>query len=385
MKLKTKQGLRLTDARNGSLYDPATRRSVPADRMERVIAAFFQSAADWHSFPEAGTEDAIAARDRLKGAGLLVHADDPPDFGLAHGDLTMFGVPARLLDEVENGEIVFLGAPFDLGTTAYPGCRFGPTALRMASTERFECQLDLETGRMSAWNMPTLGGAILGGARLSDIGDLTYQAGEPVETFYARLRSVMSRLYEKGAFPVVLGGDHSITYSTACPAADTLVHLDAHCDLAERVPGHSHHHGNVLGRLIDEGFTPEIHHFGLRDTGGWDTVQSGTFAKSVGDLELPDWADGIQGKAAFVSLDVDVLDPSVLPGTGTPIAGGLSLTRLCQVLTQVAAQTRPVGLDIVELCPMRDTSGNSERVAIEALLCFLAVYFRLHGSAPQPI
>ncbi|MEO1538360.1 MAG: arginase family protein [Pseudomonadota bacterium] len=382
MKLITSSGLYLTDYKSGMLKDRDTGRSVSAGPFERKIATFFQTPKEWTDFRDAEDAQAIKARDRLMSAGVLLADSDTRSPGLSHGEITMFGVPARVLADVADGEIVFLGAPFDLGTTAYPGCRFGPAALRTASTERFECQLDIETGRMHAWNLPALGGAVLGGARLSDLGDLTYQAGELVESYYARLQTVVTQLYDKGAFPVVLGGDHSITYATANRSVQALIHLDAHCDLAERVPGHCHHHGNVLGRLIDEGFDPEIHHFGLRDTGGWDTVNAGTFAKSTGDLELPGWSDGVRDKSVFVSLDVDVLDPGILPGTGTPVAGGLDLRQLCQVLAHIAARTRPVGIDLVELCPMRDPSGGSERVAIEALLCFLAVYFRTHGT-PQ--
>lgn len=384
MKLTTKPGVFLTDFKNGSLCDPTTGTTVAAEPLERKIAAFFRAPAVWDSCPWSKGDDAVAARDRLLAAGLLLHHEEIREPELWRTDLTMFGVPPRRLEDVEQGEIVFIGAPFDLGTTAYPGCRFGPTALRVASIERFDCQLDLETGRMTAWNLPSLGGAILGGARLSDLGDLIYRAGEPVEQYYTRLSDVMSHLYQHGAFPVVLGGDHSITYATACRNADALVHLDAHCDLAERVPGHSHHHGNVLRRLIDEGFPPAIHHFGLRDTGGWDTAQAGTTARSVGDLELPGWSDEVRDKRVFVSLDVDVLDPAILPGTGTPVVGGLSLQRLCQLLAEIAAKTDPVGIDVVELCPMRDTTGASEHVVIEALLCFLAVYFRTHGSPIAP-
>ncbi|MDW3181519.1 MAG: arginase family protein [Roseobacter sp.] len=227
VKLTTKPGVFLTDYKNGSLCDPATGVTVAAEELERKIVAFFQDPTVWESFPGCKADEAIAARDRLFEAGLLLHHEKTLEPGLSRAEFTMFGVPQRRLEDVERGEIVFIGAPFDVGTTAYPGCRFGPTALRLASAERFQCQLDLATGRMTAWNLPSLGGAILGGARLSDLGDLIYRAGEPVEQYYTHLSDVMSQLYGRGAFPVVLGGDHSITYSTACRKADALVHLDA--------------------------------------------------------------------------------------------------------------------------------------------------------------
>lgn len=382
MKLQTAADVFLTDHTNGYLRGSLTNQSASATQVNRAIVTFFQSPAPWSDFPDQ-TATAVAARDDLLSIGLLTKIPPAPDLGILPCGVTMFSAPQRTLKDVTPGEIVFLGAPFDLGTTAFPGCRFGPSALRVASVERFECEFDLQSGRMHAWNVPTLGGAVLGGARLADLGDIGYQAGEPVESYYRRLRAVIDTVCDAGAFPVVLGGDHSISYATLHKSAEALVHLDAHCDLAELVEGHCHHHGNVLNRVLAEGMVSEIHHFGLRETGGWDTVKAGTFAKSVGDLSQPDWADGIRSKRVFVSLDVDILDPSIMPGTGTPVAGGLTLPQLCQCLAKIAATTKPLGLDLVELCPMRDPSGLSERNAIEALLCFLAVYFKTHGaSAP---
>lgn len=371
-------GAHLTDFKNGSIADPATGASVPATEAVRAVAAHFAQAADWSAFPRRDDPACAEAFETLRAAGLLLDHDGAADPAPDPAPQTMFDLPHRRLDDIEPGEIVFLGAPIDIGTTGLPGARLGPAALRTASVERYSADYDVATGRMRAWNLPSLGGGVLGGARMSDLGDLAHVPGEPAPDYYARLRHVVDRIYAQGGFPVVLGGDHSITYATVPLGIQALVHLDAHCDLAERVPGHCHHHGNVIRRLVEEKAVGEVHHLGLRDTSGWDTLEAGTFARSVHDLALDDWSDRLAGRTVFLSLDVDVLDPSVLPGTGTPVPGGVSLERLCTVLARIVALTRPVGLDIVELSPILDSSRNSERTAIEVLLCFLAIYHRFH-------
>lgn len=380
MKYKLADTVRLTDFQNGRLECAHSGRFVEGSALHRAIAVHFRTGALWADF-EPMSDAATAAFDTMCQAGLLVSSDVAGPV-LARPEATMFEVPFRELNDVSEGEIVFLGAPIDIGTSSYPGARFGPQSIRAASSERYQCRFDIESGAMIAWNVPSLGGGVLGGARLSDVGDLVYVPGEPAEHYYQRLREVVGRIYDAGAFPVVLGGDHSITYATVPNDPVDLVHLDAHCDLAERVVGHCHHHGNVLRRLLDEARVQDIHHFGLRDTAGWDTLHAGTFAKGVGDLDLEGWEAGIRDKTVFISLDVDVLDPTVLPGTGTPVVGGLTLRQLCQVLARIVQVTRPVGLDVVELCPIRDETGLSERTVVEVLLCFLAVY---HSTTTSPL
>lgn len=380
MNYKLSKSVHLSDYANGRLRCRISGMSVDGSEIHRQVALHFKDPASWDTYPDKGSAAAQAFADLCE-AKMILKADATRDPGLVRPETTMFEVPFRALKDISEGEIVFVGAPLDIGTTGYPGARYGPDALRAASVERFQCQIDLKRGTMIGWNAPSLGGGILDGARLSDAGDVPYEPGEPAENYYQRLRDTVGQIFRARAFPVVLGGDHSITYATVPDEPAALVHLDAHCDLAERVEGHCHHHGNFLRRLLDEDRVSEVHHLGLRETAGWDTLNAGTSARSVGDLEVEDWPQDIAGKTCFVSLDVDVLDPSVLPATGTPVIGGLTLRQLCQVLALIAQVSKPVGLDIVELCPIRDDSGLSERSVIEALLCFLAV---LHAkTSPQ--
>ena len=380
MKYQLSENARLTDYVGGRLTSDGAYHSVLASDLAKAIALHFREANDWAAFSDE-SDAAQALFDDLLEAGIVKSV--PARTGLLRPEVTMFDVPFRRIEDVSGGEIVFLGAPIDVGTTGYPGARYGPHAIRSASVERFSCKIDIQTGRMIGWNVPSMGGGVLDGARLSDLGDLCFEPGQPVEGYYDHLRQVVGRIYAAGAFPVILGGDHSVTYATVPDDAATLIHLDAHCDLAERRVGHCHHHGNVVRRLIDEGRVGEVYHLGLRETAGWDTLNCGTFAKSVGDLEREGWERNMHGKRAFVSLDVDVLDPSVMPATGTPVVGGLTLRTLCQVLARVVQVTQPVGLDIVELCPIRDDSGLSERNVIEALLGFLSVYHSTMAGVPS--
>lgn len=378
---------RLTDFAEGQILHPATGASVPATPLHRKIALHFRAPALWEDFADP-SPDANAAFAEMCAAGLLIDKDaqsTASDAQFLRPDVTMFEVPHRQLADIAPGEIVFLGAPIDIGTTAFPGARYGPDAIRAASVERYQCKIDLESGTMVGWNMPSMGGGILNGARLSDLGDFAYTPGQPSEDYYQGLRAAVTQIYAAGGFPVVLGGDHSVTYATIPPEPPALAHFDAHCDLAERVQGHCHHHGNVLRRLLDEGRVRGIHHYGLRDTAGWDTLNAGTQAQSTGDLELEGWSDAIAGERVFLSVDLDVLDPSILPGTGTPVVGGLSLRQLCAALARIIQVTTPVGMDLVELCPIRDSTGLSERMAVEVLLCALGVYHAVHGNAPAGV
>ena len=125
-----------------------------------------------------------------------------------------------------------------------------------------------------------------------------------------------------------------------------------------------------------------IFNIGMRDDSDWRTSRELIEVISTGQSSNEtDIFAVIEGKEIFVSLDIDVLDPSIAPGTGTPVAGGLGLRELCEILGRITAKTVPVGMDIVELSPMLDQSGNTERAAVEALLWFLVGYHYEHQGS----
>ena len=382
MRLRTISNVRLTDFTNGRLENPRNGRSVDATDLAREIALFFRDEGRWTDFPRASETDAVDVLHEMSEVGLVTQANEEvgsePLLEPVH--ITMFGAPRRELSDVSPGEIVFVGAPIDFGATGYPGARYGPAALRSASIERYRCEFDLRTNGLKPWNVPALNGNVLSGARMSDLGDVVYRRGSLLESYYTKLRTVLDQVYSAGAVPMVLGGDHSITYSTVKRGVDTLLHLDAHCDLARLHPGDCHHHGNVLSRLVKETIAPRIVHYGLRDTSGADTVNAGTIAFNADHQALSEVLRSVVGRETFISIDVDVLDPAILPGTGTPVPGGFQLRELCQALAAAIEQSNPVGFDLVEHSPMRDETGNSARQLIEVILVCLAVFYKTHQN-----
>lgn len=345
-----RQAVTIEDVVSGLRLDPQTTGE---------IATLF------HHWIEAGILVPVCDATIGAGTGEVDHGAALPQ--LTSPGVTMFDCPFRRLDAVETGEIVFLGVPFDLGTTGFPGARFGPEAIRGASVERFEYRLDPVTRRLRGWFHPAAGRVILKDRRMADIGNLAFTVGEARSAIYARLRAVVDRLHAMGCFPVVLGGDHSITYATVPATPAALIHIDAHSDLAEWDERHCHHHGNVLTRLCREGRLSALHHFGLRVVGAQDCVLHDSVAHAIDG----DWCEALAGIMAHVSLDIDVLDPSVAPGTGTPTTGGPDLDRLGKLLETLARTVQSTGLDLVEVCPIRDAAGLTERVAVELLLRFI--------------
>lgn len=374
----------LSDHTHGFFESNSKGQRVAATPLIREIVSSVCASSTLSQASSGSTSETNRAVRELVAAGILLTDDVGAKRAapiLDRAALTMFNAPERVLEDVGAGEIVFIGAPLDAGCTHVPGARFGPSALRAASVERFSCQFSLETGEMLPWSLHAQGGPSLDGAKLSDLGDVGYMPGEPIQCYYDRLQLVVQSVLSSGAFPIVLGGDHSITWSTQPPDPVHLVHLDAHSDLAKLEPGHCHHHGNVLTRLLDEGSVTHITTLGLRDDSQHepDNPRLTRVTMDMIDTDLS-WIAPLAGEPVFITFDVDVLDPSVAPGTGTPVAGGLSHSQICQLLDRIARVTRPIGLDIVELCPLRDESGNSERAVVDALLWFLVSYVRTHGQ-----
>ena len=373
---------RVTDFKGGRILDDATGRSVPATAISRAILFHFARGLAWEDFEK--SHEAQEAFEAMKKVGLLRRGSGTDAlFDLIPADIGMFDAPHRDLADIAAGDIVFLGAPIDIGTTALPGARFGPAAIRAASVERYLCDYDLASGTLKGWNVPNLGGLVLSGARLVDLGDLKYLPGSAADSYYEKLRRVVDQIYARQAFPVVLGGDHSITYGTVHRDADVLLHLDAHSDMAAFDKDTCHHHGNVLTRLIAEKMLSQVVHLGLRDTAGSDTAEAGSVAFSADPNAFPSVLKHIEDKSVFISLDVDVMDPAVLPGTGTPLPGGLSVRELCNLLCQVVMGSKPLGIDVVELCPLRDADNLSAATVVEIILVFLAMYHKHHGRSPQ--
>jgi agmatinase len=300
---------------------------------------------------------------------------------------TYAGVPAVALEDLGDGDadVVIIGAPIDWGTTYRSGTRFGPKAIREAD------YLDSNARRP---HLPT-GIDPFEHFRVVDIGDLALPPGF-TEKSLERLADAVAEISEKGAVPIVLGGDHSITFGNGTGLARThgagtfgLVHFDAHADTGTDHYGELHGHGTPMRRLVESGAVPgnRFVQIGLRgywpnpDVVAWMGEQNmRTFLMSqITERGLrPVVDDAVQActdadtKGIFISVDVDVVDPGFAPGTGTPEPGGITSRELLDTVRRLATELPVLGVDIVEVSPPYDGPGQitafiANRVVLEVL------------------
>lgn len=255
----------------------------------------------------------------------------------------------------QEAEIVLFGAPFD-GTTSYrPGTRFGSGAIRR------------ESYGIESYS-PYQDGDLLDG-RVLDSGDLELPIGN-TEKALAAIEEKEEEILSAGKFPFMLGGEHLVTLGAFRAVARRypdvhIIHFDAHTDLRDDYLDVQLSHACVLRRcweLIGDG---RIFQFGIRSGDreefrwGKDHVDTKKF-----DFEgLEQTLELLRGKPAYFTLDLDVLDPSVFPGTGTPEPGGVSFDELRRAAELVCRRADLVGCDVNELSPPYDPSGISTAAA----------------------
>jgi agmatinase len=332
----------------------------------------------------------------------VITPSDPfsPGSGESFGARGSFcGIPHRRLDEVRPGEVVILGAPFDWGASHRPGARFGPKAIREADyLEPDGRRPHLTAGVDPLVELPVVDG-----------GDIPIVGGY-IEPSLASIEEHVHAVAAAGGIPLVLGGDHTITLPDATGVARVLgfgevalVHFDAHADTGEDQWGQLHGHGTPMRRLIESGAVPG-HRFvqiGLRgywpppETVAWMREQEmrSYFMADIVDRGLEVVVDeavshALAGgaKGVFLSVDIDVVDPGMAPGTGTPEPGGLTSRQLLDTVRRLGQELEIVGADLVEVAPHYDqpmdiTAALANRVVLE--LC-TGIALRRRSSAPAP-
>ena len=305
------------------------------------------------------------------------------------------GVPIVPIDELgsSGADVVIIGAPIDWGATYRGGARFGPKAIREAD------YLDADMHRP---HLPT-GIDPFEQFSVVDVGDIEVAPGY-LELGLETLADTVERVAEAGAVPIVLGGDHSVTFGNGTGLARVhgdgsfgLVHFDAHADTGETNAGQLHGHGTPMRRLIESGAVPG-HRFvqiGLRGywpgptTVAWmaeqrmetflmtEIVERGLTAV-VNDAVAS--CSGSDSKGIFISVDIDVVDPGMAPGTGTPEPGGITSRELLDTVRRLACELPVIGADIVEVSPPYDGPGQ-----ITAFLANRVVLEILNGMAERKL
>lgn len=263
-----------------------------------------------------------------------------------------------------DADVAILGAPFDLAIQGRTGARMGPRGIRVASTrfsykpggsydpERDEMYLD-----SNRW-------------KIVDCGDVDYVPGD-IGTSFDNLTEAVRILVRQGAIPVVLGGDHSVTYPIIKGMEQAgpfdIIHFDAHLDWTRSIGGQTLFNGSPMRNSAGLSYVGKIIHLGIRGIGSsgpsdyadaiahGDKIYSVKQTRSTGiDRILEDLTPG--GKV-YVTFDIDGMDAACAPATGSPMFGGFQYDEAVEMLEAVAKHSQVVGFDMVEVAPPYDDPG----------------------------
>jgi len=254
----------------------------------------------------------------------------------------------------EKSQGVILGCPYDGSASFRPGARFGPSAIRRVSwgIETFSPYFQRDLSQCS----------------IHDMGDLELPLGEK-KISLGLIRKALGKILSGRKSPIILGGDHLITLpiiEEILPLYPQLyiIHIDAHTDLREEYLGEFLSHCTVMRRLIERLGEGRLFQIGIR-SGTEDEFKLARKIKSIISLEpasLNSMIRRLRNKPVYITLDLDVIDPSLLPGVGTPEPGGFTFQEFISLLKKLQT-LHVIGFDIVELTPDYDPTQVSSITA----------------------
>jgi agmatinase len=261
--------------------------------------------------------------------------------------------------DFESCQAVLFGVPFD-GTTSFkPGARFAPSAMREDSwaIESYSPYLDKDLEEL----------------KLFDYGNLELPFGDKMKAL-EMIEQTVDEIVQSNKVPIMMGGEHLVSYAPVKSLVKkypdlNIIHFDAHTDLREDYLGEAFSHATVLRRIYDLLGDNKLNQFcirsGLKEEFEW--------AKKHAHLEkftyntLPSCVKRLKNEPVYITIDLDVFDPSVFPGTGTPEPGGINFHQMLDIINLLSELENVVGLDVVELSPKHDASGVSTAVACKTL------------------
>ena len=316
-------------------------------------------------------------------------------------DFTFLGIARCDLDVAStfaDADVVIVGAPIDSGTSHRSGAKFGPQAIRGGDYLPHDGERPHLALRIDA----------LKEMKVVDAGDLMMPGGDLVASLET-LAIATEKISRAGAIPVILGGDHSIASADVAGIAHhrglgkiSMIHFDAHADTGEDQFGALVGHGTPMRRLIDTGTVRGDRFLQLGLRGYWPDSKTLDWMRDQGmrsyemteihnrglntvlDESFAILTDGCDG--VFLSVDIDVVDPGMAPGTGTPEPGGMTSRELLESVRRICLELPIVGIDIVEVAPAFDsadiTAILANRVVLEALS---AIAKRRSGQAYSPV
>jgi agmatinase len=257
-----------------------------------------------------------------------------------------FGGAKPTTTDFENARVVILPVPLDRTTSYVPGTRLGPHEILVASShmELWDEETETDVHSIGIYTLPEL--------------ELPYAGMDEV---IQEIRRVAAELVNRGKFPVVLGGEHSITAPVVAAVAAkhaglSVLQIDAHADLRDTFMGTPHNHACAMRRVLEYARCTQV---GIRSLSPEEAAAAPTLPTEIFyDFNMrrhDDWIDRVVdslSETVYITIDCDGFDPAIMPAVGTPEPGGLSWYEMLALLRRVIDTRRVVGCDIVELCPM---------------------------------
>jgi len=300
--------------------------------------------------------------------------------------ISTFG-KSRYIDDWDaiEADVAILGAPLDFGTQWRAGARFGPRAIREASTL-------FSFGHAGAYDHEDDVTYLDGSVRMVDIGDADIIHTKTDES-HNNIEFGVQKILSASALPVVLGGDHSVNipcinaFKNDCEKNGPIhvVQVDAHLDFVDERYGVTRGHGNPMRRAIEKPYVSGMTQLGIRNVsstakeGYEDARARGSDILSVRQVKrlgveavlerIP------QGQRYYVTIDIDAFCPSIAAGTGTPSHGGFLYYDVLEILQGLSKRGNVVGVDLVEVAPAYDPSESTQILAAQILLNFIGFIF----------
>jgi agmatinase len=297
------------------------------------------------------------------------------------GIATFAKVPYCADPSTLEADVAIVGAPYDLGTQVRSGTRYGPRAIRNASTI-----YGLRTPRYYDAEFDEI---YLDGVRIVDVGDADMIHGRP-DACLENIQLTTEAILARGALPVTLGGDHAVPIPVLRAFRDhgplVVVQVDAHLDFVDERFGVREGHGNVMRRIAEMEHVSGLAQIGIRGPGSSDPSDFED-ARRMGSVIIGPrefrrvGVDAVLDRIPaspryYVTMDCDGFDPALMPGNGSPSPGGLSYHEVVDLLRGVAAKGDVVGFDFVEVAPQYDPTEITAQTAARVILDFLGAIFK---------
>ncbi|MEM7242205.1 MAG: agmatinase [Pseudomonadota bacterium] len=317
----------------------------------------------------------------------MAHGYDSGRLNLPFVGISTFGKKPYFEDWSDfTADVAIIGAPFDFGAQFRSGARFGPRAIREASTL-------FSFGHAGAYDHEDDAVYLGEEVKIVDLGDADIVHTDTLQSHKNIEYAVRSALAQQ-AMPVVLGGDHSVNIPAINAFDDQgafhILQIDAHLDFVDERHGVRFGHGNPMRRAAEKEFVTGLSQFGIRNVsstakeGYADARARGSDILSVRQIRamgVAEAAKRIPKGKLYVTIDIDAFCPSIAPGTGTPSHGGFLYYEVLELLQAVSKTHDVIGIDLVEVAPDYDHSGSTAILAAQILLNFLGFIFHERRQA----